>query len=404
MKKFEPIQIYTFIGIAFVGILAVALAIWVLRIQNLLTQFTQDHITRNNLISKENIEEPVLEGLKPQIINIKGEKYTLYIPDIFTASIVSDVFDAPQRIQGDDQGNLFVTDAGTNSLWILPKSNINEPKKVDTNIPGIYDIVWDKGKVYISTDTKIIRYTDIQSDGSYQSRDTLIDNLPKTDSDTPHTIAINNDTIYVAVAANCETCKPKDSRRASILSFDMDGKNEKLFAKGLKQVTDMLVEQNNLLVTDIGRQGIANGIPRVEMNQIEQGKDYGWPYCYSFDSVDPKYPNQSEFCKSKAEAPIFEMPQGNGISSFARTSDRFYPEFQDTFTYVYSGEKRNSIPKGYKVVIKDTNNPAKNLITGWLNEDGQIWGSPSGITFGINGDIFITDSMKGVVYRIERKP
>ena len=197
-------------------------------------QFRQEQIQRNNLISREFVEEPILNGLKPQIINIQEKKQTLYLPEEFKISVLSQGFESPQFVKSDDKGNLFVTDNKANTLWIVPVQNQQEPKVVDNKLTGIMTLYWYEGSVFVLTDTKLIQYIDIQSDGSYKERKTLIDNLPRPKDNTYHTIAIKNNRIYIAIPANCETCKPKDKKFGSIMSYAIDGSDEKLFAQGFK--------------------------------------------------------------------------------------------------------------------------------------------------------------------------
>ncbi|MGA1047337.1 MAG: hypothetical protein ACO3UU_04965, partial [Minisyncoccia bacterium] len=236
-------------------------------------QFRQEQIQKNNLISKDFVEEPILDGLKPQIINIQDKKQTLYLPEKFKISVLAQGFESPQFVKADDRGNLFVTDSEANTLWIVPTENPQQPKVVDNKLQGLMSIDWYKDSVYVVADTKVIQYIDIQFDGSYRERKTLIDTLPKPKNNNYNTIAIKNDRIYIAIPANCESCKPKDKKFGSIMSYAIDGSDEKLFAQGLKQITDIVIEADNLIVSDIGRLGISNQLPAVEINQIEEGKD-----------------------------------------------------------------------------------------------------------------------------------
>ncbi len=370
-----------------------------------ISEFRQEQIQRNNLISRESIEEPVLDGLKPQIININQKKQTLYLPDIMTISVLSEGFESPQLIKSDDKGNLFVTDNKSNSLYILPVSDPQNPQRVDTNLNGVYGLDWYKGVVYVVTQNKVIGYTDIESDGTYKERKTLIDNIPTPKRGSFNTIAIKNDRILVGIPANCESCKPKDPRRGSIVSYALDGSDEELFAQGLKFMTDILPVDESLVVTDIGRDGIGNNLPQVEVNRVEKGKDYGWPYCYESTNTDPKYPEKTDFCNTKSEPSITTLPQGNNIRGFDLIPATFLKDFEGKYVFVYQGGENKSIPKGYKVVIKDSSNQssALNLITGWLSEDGTAWGQPTGVTFDNTGAMIITDQLNGVIYKVAKK-
>lgn len=372
--------------------------------QNRIRIFKKDQISRNNLISKESIEGPVLDGLKPQIVNIKGTKQTLYLPDKFKISVLATGFDSPQFVKADDKGNLFVTDDKASALWILPAGEVKDPKIVDRNLQGISDLDYYQGAVYIVTNNKIIKYQDVQSDGSYKERQILVDKLPTPRKGFYHSISVNQDRIYISIPANCESCEPKDKSIASIVSYDIKGGDEQLFAKGLYKITDMLSAEDKLIVTDIGRKGIGNGLPKVEINIVESGRDYGWPYCYGMSNIDPKHPEKDDFCKSKAEASKTELPNGMGVASFDLIPEDFYQSWKAHYAFVYAGDITKSIPQGYKIVIKNINKDlaASNFITGWLLEDGTSWGVPKGITFS-NGGMIVTDQKNGILYKVNKE-
>ena len=399
--KFKSKYIYYIIGI----IILLSL-IWTLFYQSQkIQQFKQDQIQKNNLISKESVEEPVLSGLKPQIINVKGTKQTLYLPDKFKIDILTEGLESPQFVKSDDKGNLFITDNKANSLWIISAENPKEPQKVDTKLKNLHSLDYHNNAVYVATDTQIIKYTEIQSDASYKEKKVLIQDLPRPKLKAYHTIVVKDDRIYIGISANCESCQPKDKRLASILSYSLEGKDEKLFAKGIKQITDMQVRNNQIIITDIGRSNISNQLPAVEINAIEEGKDYGWPYCYGDSNTDPKYTEQVDFCKDKIESPISELPKGNGVAGFEIISDDFYKDFMNNYAFVYQGGEKNSIPKGYKIVIKNINQDlaAKNFITGWLLENGKAWGSPKGVVFDNKGAMIITDQQNGLLYKVTKE-
>lgn len=392
--------------IAYILVIIVTLLLsWLFIAQrNSIQIFKQEQINRNNLISKESIEGPILDGLKPQIVNIKGTKQTLYLPDKFKISVLATGFTSPQAVKSDDKGNLFVTDDKALALWILPAGDAKEPKIVDKNLQGISDLDYYQGAVYIVTKNKVIKYQDIQSDGSYKERKVLVENIPTPRKGSHNSILVNRDRIYVSVPANCETCLPKDKSLASIVSYNLSGEDEQLFVKGLHNITDIVPLEDKLIVTDIGRKGIGNALPKVEINIVESGRDYGWPYCYGMSNIDPKYTEKGDFCKTKAEAPKTELPNGMGVSSFETIPAEFYQDWKGQYAFVYSGNKTKSIPQGYKIVIKNINkdSAANNFITGWLLEDGTSWGIPKGITFA-NGSMIVTDQKNGILYKVNKE-
>lgn len=384
--------------ILFIGLFGV-----ILYQKGIIERLITNEVRRNNLTSEQVISGPVSGNLVPQVITVDGVPRTLYLPSDFQIDVLVKGLDNPTQIIGDDQGNLYGIDS--NRLFLISASSPDTVVTVDTDLKGASSLIWYQGSVYVVFQKTLVRYTDIQSDGSYQERKTLIQNLPNTEEEMK--ISIHTNRIFISIPADCESCNPRDQRKGAIVSYSLDGSDEQIYARGLRYIVSLVSYQDALYAFDIGRKGIAEGLPLGEINAIIKGKDYGWPKCYGKGNTDPKFPKEQDFCENKVELPIREFPYGVGLSSVYEIPNSLIDLLGEGLLFTHRGNAgyNYGVPQGYSVVYKDmiTDQAPKNFITGWLEEDGSHWGSPSGVYIQDVGIIYVSDLQNGVIYRITRR-
>jgi glucose/arabinose dehydrogenase len=212
--------------------------------------------------------------------------------------------------------------------------------------------------------------------------------------------------LYVAQGSTCNACLEQDPRRAAILRMQPDGSRRELFATGLRNSVglDWAPWDGALYATENGRDLLGDDMPPDELNRIEQGRFYGWPFVHGAGIADPELAAGREREIARATSPAHEFRAHNaplGLQ-FLR-GDSLPPGYARTALVALHGSWNRSRPDGYKVVALDF--PAdgqvveRDFLSGFLGPDGLI-GRPAGITQGPAGEIYVTDDYAGVIYRI----
>jgi len=82
---------------------------------------------------------------------------------------------------------------------------------------------------------------------------------------TPRTILFDtiNKHIYLSVGASCNACRESDPERGTILQFNIDGTNRKVFASGLRNALWACHQSGNneLWAANADRDNITEDIP-----------------------------------------------------------------------------------------------------------------------------------------------
>lgn len=337
-------------------------------------------------------EEP--QGLIPaeplelveQEIVVNGTPRTLKIPPGYKIEVFADGFENPRFMAIDpDNGDLYLTELNNGKVW-----NVSQHQLLDQDLGHPHGITFFQGDLYVSNITSVFRFHNGQ-------KETLIDDLPGNPGHNSSTVAFGPDgKLYVSRGSSCNACE-NEVRRAAILRFDADGKNEEIFATGLRNSVGLVFhpQTGELWATENGRDLLGDDLPPEEINIIKEGKDYGWPYCYSRNVPDPDF-GTTEICNAK-EPPYIEM-QAHSAPLGLR-----FDEGAKNLYVAFHGSWNRSVPTGYKIVrIADPTGSPKiaDYITGWRPEGQSAWGRPVDVIFDRAEAMYISDDVAGVIYRL----
>jgi glucose/arabinose dehydrogenase len=254
---------------------------------------------------------------------------------------------------------------------------------------------------------------DYDSSTGKASNKKVLFSLPGGGLHFSRTVGIGPDKkLYVAIGSSCNVCIEKDERRSAILQSDLDGKNVHVFAKGLRNTVFFTWDASGTMWgNDMGRDNLGDDTPPDEINKIESGKNYGWPYCYGENMHDEEFDNKNgdvavdNVCEalgmvgSTINHPAHSAPLGIAI-----IPSTWPQEYQGDMLVAYHGSWNRTTPTGYKIVRIKRNalgqsEGIEDFISGWLSSGGTL-GRPVDVVFSSNGDAYITDDKAGNVYRL----
>ena len=147
--------------------------------------------------------------------------------------------------------------------------------------------------------------------------------------------------------------------------------------------------------------------PKEELNIIQQGKHYGWPYCYESQIFDKDFGQNYDCSKTEVPAYTFTAHMAPlGMAFYQKGS--LHKHYENSVFIAFHGSWNRSVPAGYKVLrlrLEATGNilSHEDFITGWLRKSGASDGRPVDIEQSPEGDLYLSDDYLGVVYRITKK-
>ncbi len=239
--------------------------------------------------------------------------------------------------------------------------------------------------------------------GEYQ---TIVEGLTDNGNHYSKTVGIGSDNkLYLAQGSTCNVCVEEDKRRATMMRFDLDGSGGEIIATGLRNSVgfDWAPWDGGLYATDNGRDMLGDDYPACELNLIEEGKFYGWPYFNDNNDPDPDMGADPLVAQRTPTAPVHGFRAHNAPLGIRFVDTRGWPpSFDRVALAALHGSWNRSVPDGYKVVSMHwTENgiEERDFLAGF-NQNGDIGGRPVDVAQGPDGAIYISDDFAGAIYRV----
>ena len=272
--------------------------------------------------------------------------------------------------------------------------------------------------LYLALTDRLVRYKFTKGEGAPTSSPELLTTFPDYGLNYKYggwhltrTIAIGgNGKIYIAVGSSCNACEEKEEMRASVIEMDPDGKNQRHFARGLRNAVGLRWIDGRLVATNMGSDHLGDHKPADTMYVLKENTNYGWPYCYQSGPgrfPDPKFNlrNKKMNCRDvpAAYAAFDAHSSPLGLEYFDANNSA---ELRDSFLVGLHGSTKENLNRGYRVVrLRGFDARAavpEDFIDGFL-EGKKIHGRPCDILNLGNDSFLLTDDYAGVIYYVYQK-
>ena len=199
-----------------------------------------------------------------------------------------------------------------------------------------------------------------------------------------------------------------EKRRADILAFDPDGKNERIFASGIRNAVGLAIhpETGQLWASVNERDALGDHLVPDYVTHVEEGGFYGWPWYYLGPHQDPRHKGKHPELKDKVIVPdVLVQSHSASLGMTFYTGEQFPKEYRlDAFAAEH-GSWNRARRTGYKVIrvpMKDgkATGEYEDFLVGFVTPEGNVWGRPVGVTVAKDGALLVTDDGSGTVWRV----
>ncbi len=176
----------------------------------------------------------------------------------------------------------------------------------------------------------------------------LVEDLPVGTGFGAGGIAIGaDDRLYLAIGAPCSFCEFDEAERGIILSMGLDGGDRQVVASGFRNPADVAFFRGGLWTLDSAPRQ-RDRVALDELNRVEAGGWYGFPYCLGSDTVG--IASGAHGCNGSI-APVMRFGSGAVPSNLAAYSHDVLPGTKDTLIVVLRGEPGQVDIVGHKVIM-----------------------------------------------------
>jgi glucose/arabinose dehydrogenase len=199
-----------------------------------------------------------------------------------------------------------------------------------------------------------------------------------------------------------------EERRADVLSFTPDGKNEKMIATGLRNCAGMTVQPGTgrLWCVVNERDELGDNTPFEYATAVQEGAFYGWPWYYIGGHEDPRKKGQRPELKDKVTVPdVLIQAHSAPLQIAFYEADDFPADYKGSAFVTLHGSWNRGQRTGYKVVrlIFDHGKPTgeyEDFMTGFVVSDKQVWGRPVGVAVAGDGALIVSEDGSGTIWRV----
>jgi glucose/arabinose dehydrogenase len=222
--------------------------------------------------------------------------------------------------------------------------------------------------------------------------------------------------LYVSVGSNSnvgERGMDVEAQRAAIWEVDLKSGAHRVFATGLRNPVGMAWEPDSgALWTAVNeRDEIGSDLVPDYMTSVHDGGFYGWPYSYYGQHVDVRVKPQRPDLVALALVPDYALGPHTASLGLASSKGTSLPTAFANGMFVGQHGSWNRKPhSGYKVIFvpfrsgTPADTPPVDVLTGFLNAEGNAQGRPVGVALDKQGALLVADDVGNVVWRVSAKP
>ena len=314
-------------------------------------------------------------------------------------------------------------------------------------------IALNGNELYAEADSTIVRYRLSDSDPVPSGKpEVIVSALPTKGGHMMHPIAVDGQNLFVNMGSATNACQVKDrqagskgrdpcqelEKRAGIWRFSHQpgqryGPSQR-YATGIRNADGLaLYSDGTLYSTQHGRDQLGENWPKLfnwkqsanlpaeELFRIQEGGDYGWPYCY-YDPVAkrlvlaPEYGGDGKEVGRCAEklGPVAAFPAHWAPNALTFYHGTMFPQEYRGGAFIAFHGSWNRAPEpqeGYNVVFQPmANGKASGSyqvfadgFAGARKDPGMAAHRPAGLAVARDGALYISDDQRGTIWRVSYK-
>jgi glucose/arabinose dehydrogenase len=197
--------------------------------------------------------------------------------------------------------------------------------------------------------------------------------------------------------------------RANVLVCNPDGSDLKVFASGIRNPVGLAIEPKTgeLWTATNERDALGDNLVPDYTTHVQDGGFYGWPWYYIGKNRDPRLKDSHPDWREKMITPdVLIQPHSAPLTFAFYNGGQFPAEYKGDMFLALHGSWNRSKRTGYEVVRVPLHQQGKasgeyeDFLTGFVTDDGNVWGRPVGIAVANDGSLLVSDDATQVVWRV----
>jgi glucose/arabinose dehydrogenase len=334
----------------------------------------------------------------------------------FRVNVFAEGFKVPRWLATAPNGDIFVAETGANQIVVLrdPQNTggAQQREVFATGTSRVFGIAFKDDYVYVGTINALVRFRfDPKTSKRLGEAETLL-KLPNGGAHITRSVAISADGkhVFVSVGSASNINTGEDPIRAAVTICDLDGKNARLFATGLRNPVGLAIEPvtGAAWVSVNERDELGDDLPPDYFTSVKDGGFYGWPYSYIGSNVDDRVKPQQPGLVAKAIIPDVLLGAHVAPLQFSFYTGKQFPQSYWGGAFIAEhGSWNRATRAGYQIafVAFQDGQPSADpvtFLTGFVSDPKgrNVSGRPVGVAVAPDGALLVSDDGAGKIYRV----
>jgi glucose/arabinose dehydrogenase len=344
----------------------------------------------------------------PPMMAERPEGAQLHLPPGFKISVYAEGLSDPRTMLLAPNGDVLVAEPGAGQITLLRgtqkftfASGLNEPFGLAFNGPWLY----------VGCTNAVVRLPYRAGQTAATAKPQHLVSLPTGGHSTRGVIFDRTGKqMYVSVGSQSNVSSGEDPRRAAILVMDPEGRNERIFAAGLRNPIGMAWEPSGgALWTVVNeRDGLGDDLVPDYATDVRAGAFYGWPYAWLGPHEEPRRKGERPDLVKKTIPPAVLIQAHSAPIGITFYNGTMFPaQYRGAAFVGLHGSWNRANRTGYKIISIPFKNgkPAggyDDFVVGWAPDERsrRVWGRPTCLLVLGDGSLLIADDGAGKIWRV----
>jgi len=362
-------------------------------------------------------------GNGPQLVPRPANAWPQVLPG-FKVELYASGLNDPRLIRTAPNGDFFVAESHTGEIRAFRGITADgKPEQTKTFVAGLnrpfginfYPPGPDPQWIYIGNTDSVVRFPyrngDLKARGPAEHTADLPAGQGHWTRDIQFTADGKKMFVSVGSASNIDDpdTTPPEKNRADVLEFNPDGSAMRIYAYGIRNCVGLAINSKTgeLWCSTNERDALGDNLVPDYITHVQEGGFYGWPWWYMGGHQDPRHAGKHPELKDKVITPdVILNPHNASLGLTFYDGKQFPAEYQGDIFACEHGSWNRAVRVGYEVIrvpLHQTGHATgeyEDFMTGFVVDNGHVWGRPVGVTVASDGSLLVTDDGSRSVWRI----